>query len=346
MRLGVKAVYGVTCLQLPSRRLAVGNPGGRPFCPDVLVIREITSVRGPADNDLMVRLITEAREAGQRVYYDLDSDPWHPPPMAGLRDRNGNRLSVRQRKQWAPGEHHWRWVRIKEEQMAACDGVIVATRHIARVVSELECPMPPVLLARPGIETAAYTRTFRVERPRSPIRLGWMGTTDFRGPDLSTIVEPLRAALAGRHDVEFVFLGYVEGQQPIEDILGPDFPAPLCKVGWVTLDELPGALAELDCALAPQVPCDWAECRSPTTGLAYAAAGVAALHTPTAEYRRFAALGGCGLADSPEEWQAGITALLEATEEDRAAGWQAARRHDVREAAKAYLALAEEHIDA
>lgn len=312
-RRGVRAEAVSTCAQVPGGALAIQGPrDSRPHVPDVLVLKQITTPAGPAHNEMMLRLIGEARAAGQMVLYDCDADMWHPPPIPKVRDREGKRIPVRQRRTWAQDETHYAWVRVATDQMAACSGIIAANEVLARVI-RAQLPEAQVRVVGPSIDYAGYARAnrHRARGPHRPLRLGWMGSTDYRGPDLLSIAGPLESVLERFKDyqVEFWYLGHVEGCDTVEELL-PNLPAPIVTKAWVDTRDLPAALAELDICVVPQIPSEWAEARSITAGLALAAAGVPAFHSQTENYTELAERGACAVVPVLEAWEPLLHAMI------------------------------------
>lgn len=216
--------------------------------------------------------VRRAREVGQLVYVDLDDDVWHLP--AG----NPARATMDARARARLGR-----------VMRAATGVLVPTEGLAATVREV-CPDTPVHVVPSGILPADGAR----RRPwdEGP-RVGWMGTVEHRGDDLATIARRLRTTLLGR-GAPLWWLGAGPARRHVSELL-PDVE--VVEVPWVTFPELAGSLREIDVLVIPQRAGWFAESRSPTTGLAAAAAGTLFWAQPTGPY-----LECFGRAGLPEGW--------------------------------------------
>jgi len=277
--------------------------------PDVIVARRMN---GPDGKYLACKdMILDARTHGQRVFFDLDDDPWNLPahnPAHGS-------MSPSELEAW-------------QTDMEVCNGVIVATDALRSAVL-MNTNVKDCFVCRSGIDAAAYPVTARTER--EPLRLGWLGTVDYRGRDLYSIADPLRAALENCGDsVQFWHLGSLQNEPVmVADILSP-FPVPIVTRPWVTISDLPRSLAEIDVAVLPMEPGDFNESRSVTTGMALMASGVPFVVTSTAEYRRLWRMGGGYVVNTQAEWYEALKMLTQKPYEQfrrdmRVAGYQLAR---------------------
>lgn len=279
-------------MELASHKVTGFDKQGRKLpCADVVIARKMTAPDGryiPLAN-----MIRRAIAHGQRVFFDLDDDPWTLPktnPAYGT-------MTPVQQAQWY-------------EDMEACSGIICATEPLAESVLA-NISQPVVHVCRSGIDATMYHHVHRGDE-RQPLRLGWMGTIDYRGRDLLSIIEPLRIALKDCADsVELWHLGGHPSQAvSVEDVLSP-FPVKIVERPWVRLDDLPRSLAEIDAAIVPMEAHGFNESRSITTGLALMAAGVPFAVSSTAEYRRLWRMGGGYVVPNLDGWVPAVRMLTE-----------------------------------
>lgn len=257
-------------------------------------------------------MITRAIDKGQKVYFDLDDDPWNLPdhnPAFGS-------MSTLELAQWY-------------RDMEACTGVICATDALAETV-RANTSVTNIAVLPSGIDASAFTRS-SVSVESVPLRLGWLGTVAYRGRDLVTIADVLRETLS--HYVGKVELWHL-GSLPndpvtLEDLLDP-FPVPIVKRPWVTVSDLPSSLAQIDSAILPMEDTLFNESRSITTGLALMAAGVPFASSSTREYRKLWRMGGGLVVTDTKGWASAISTLVDsayvnARSDMRTAGLQLAR---------------------
>lgn len=209
--------------------------------------------------------IVEAQLAGQLVVVDLDDDAWHIPktnPASRLPQNTAAGLATLGRN------------------LAAASAVLVSTGGLARVVADHTDS--PVIVCPNGVDVVDYMRHVRGPE-HDPLRVGWMGSTDWRADDLESIGIELHDALdAAGVDIEFVHLG--GGRRSVRQLLPSPWPWPIRETGWVDFRQLPRVLSTLDLLLIPQRLSRFALSRSPTSGLAAAAAGVPSWYTATQPY--------------------------------------------------------------
>lgn len=237
------------------------HPDGGP-----LIVANIrTGVNHGAPDVLVHRLWTEdtsdmlqaARDSGQTVLFDMDDDIWHWPAWnpAGQYEGKPGQLSRK----------------VMEAHLQACDAVLTSSAVLAREIrrhtdrSVFECAAP--------IDARPYPWP---KKWHDPMRLVWLGTRDYRGPDLETIVDEL-AEIVKEDDIEFHWLGAqaVDDAEWLRDRIGPRFHAH----NWAPIGALPNALSYFDLGVIPSDLHPFNAARAANTGLALAAAGIPFCHS-------------------------------------------------------------------
>lgn len=268
---------------------------------DVVVCRLWTK---PPSHEMILR----ARQAGQVVLFDIDDDIWHFPEWNPV---------GRAMREGAPN------VKTADPEtimlnMAACDAVVASTPALGASVIEVlerEGCGTDVAVARPGVDPQDYRLPSYEERTHEgPVRVGWGGVWEYRGPDLQTIAAPLAKVLPAHGAI----LWTCGATQKTGDGLG--FPKLAIELGfppyvvretnWRKLEEYPAWMAECDIAVIPQVDCQFNRARSCHSALQWAACGVPVVATRLPEYELLEAAGGCLTCGDGFEWEATLDALL------------------------------------
>ena len=188
------------------------------FDYDVVVMQQ---ARGAA----WAKLIERLRGAGVTVLYEIDDD------LHALRKKDDHDFA----HQWTP-----ELLRDIEVAMAACDGLIVSTEHLARRYAR---PELPAWVCRNGIDLARYALT---PPPREGVTLGWAGGTGHFKAMVPWLHEVDRL-MGEREDVRFVSLG-----QPFADMLHERHsPERALSLPFTMLESYPAAMTLMDIALAP-----------------------------------------------------------------------------------------------
>lgn len=240
--------------------------------PDVITLRVMDEVdlsgAPQVDKRPMWESICRAREAGQIVLYDIDDDIWHIPDWSPAK-KAMHKLIPSTRAYDIPAV---------DANIRVCDGVIVSTPYLAKVVKERFGDSTPTYLQRPGINHEHY---FERVPHDGPIRVGWMGSMSHHLEHIKTIFEALNNVT---EEYEFWHIGAIRGDDSLRK-LGP-IKAPIRQLPWGLMPELPAKLAQVDIGIIPRWLSEFNEGQSPTSGLQWAMAGVPFLVSPSAEYIR------------------------------------------------------------
>lgn len=150
------------------------------------------------------------------------------------------------------------------------------------------------------------------QRRDGPVRLGWAGWIGTHPTDLTALDGAAGRVLRGRSQ-PFVVVG--PGDPRIQAQLG----VPRVRAtGVVKADEwLPTVAASLDVGIAPAVRSAFNASKSCLKSIEYAAAGVAAVASPTPDNRRAAADGLCVLVEDRRGWERALRRLLDDDEARR-----------------------------
>lgn len=270
---------------------------------DVVVCRLWT---WPPSHEMILR----ARQAGQIVLFDIDDDIWHFPP-------------------WNPAGKamHAKTQNVKTADpetillnMAACDAVIASTPSLGEsviAVLDAEGCNTPVAVARAGVDPDDYMVAPYPERHHEgPLRVGWAGVWDYRGPDLLEIKDILAKVLPAHGAI----LWSCGATRPKQDAGPMGFPQLAIELGfppyvvretnWRQLHEFPAWVATCDVMIVPQVDCTFNRSRSCHSALQFAACGVPVVATRLPEYDLLSEAGGCLTCEDAFEWEATLDALL------------------------------------
>jgi hypothetical protein len=187
----------------------------------------------------------------------MDDDIWHWPDWnpAGQYEGKPGQLSRK----------------VMEAHLQCCDAVLTSSPNLAREIRKhtdrtvFECAAP--------VDARPYPWP---KKWHDPLRLVWLGTRDYRGPDFETIA-PEIAEIVKEDDVEFHWLGAqaVDDTEWMRTLIGPRFHGH----NWAPIHTLPSALSYFDLAVVPSVPHQFNACRAANTGLALAAAGIPFCHS-------------------------------------------------------------------
>lgn len=298
--LGWETFFTPYVYQIPDGRLAITMPvQGSLFdrepivwIPDIVVCRRMNGPDGKFWSS--AHCFKEARKHGQKIFIDLDDDPWTLPtwnPAYGSMSKHD--LSL------------WRG------DMEAANGVIVTTPALAASVQNHSNAR--VYVCRNSVDVTAYHNLWAERSNANHVRtrLGWLGTLEYRQKDLEVVVPALQKALidyAG--EVEFWHIGK-QSNRSILSVLGDNFPVPVIENDWVPISQLPFALEEIDCAIVPMLDHPFNYARSNVTGLALMAAGVPFVASQTPEYLDlWNKGGGYVVPNDMETWEGAIRSLV------------------------------------
>lgn len=249
------------CHHITSNGKILGVDERGLFTPDIIVTRKIADPKRKYCANFS-GWINEGRSNGQRIYYEVDDSPWMMPSWATDKEAED-----------AP---------TVEANMLACDGVIVSTPFLAHLIKQRLninahiCPS--------GVDT----KIFNQHKDHEPIRVGWIGDTKFRGPCLERHANLIFGAMAQAHTpYQFWHLGYRSDRKPVQAYMnGWDEAIDVVERPWVVYSKLPTMLTQIDMAIIPDEDDEFNRCRSATTGLAMAAAGLPFIAAHQVEYDR------------------------------------------------------------
>ena len=135
--------------------------------------------------------------------------------------------------------------------------------------------------------------------------IGWSGRSDTHPGDLEVVGPAVANVLANRPEVDVHVIGDCAD---VAQRLGLDRPA--WSSGWLGLGEYYRALTNVTVAIIPLGDTLFNHAKSGVTGLAWAAAGVPFVASPTPEYERLADQGIGYIARTPDEWEETVSTLL------------------------------------
>ena len=308
--------------QLPAEALALRGVASdiRHYRdPDVRALASGADVvvvyRVPATVQVLA-LIREARAAGTPVAFDVDDlifDPTIADEIPALRLLPSDEAAL-----WLEGVRRYRTT------MEACDAYIGSTPRLvehARQVVGIDAH-----LFENGVGTAlgaaSEVASARPRRPGPP-RIGYFSGTTTHDDDWRHIEPAVLGVLREHPDVELWLGGHLRPTDAVAS-LGDR----VRRIPFVSWEELPELLRDLDVSLAPLQPGSrFNDAKSAIKWLEAALVGTPTIASPSAPFVDAIVPGRTGwLADDVEEWSAALVAALTDGGERRRIGARA-RRH-------------------
>lgn len=248
----------------------------------------------PSAHAVAAAWVAEHKAAGRLILYDCDDDLFTAGAMHRLREV------------WKPDERMEqldaeRYERIWALQQA--DGVTVSTVPLARIVASFTAA--PVHVVPNAIDVSWLRGVVRGAQRRTAYpTIGWAGGKR-HDADLAPVAEAWRRIAARYPTVTFV----VQGHAPpiITDAVPPDR---LVVIPWMSLDRYPLGLMEVDIACCSVSADRWNQNKSGIKAYEAAIAGAAVVASPTV-YGELIEHEHTGyLAETADEWDAGLSALI------------------------------------
>jgi hypothetical protein len=236
--------------------------------------------------------IKVAQSLGQRIINDVDD------LYDDLHDDNVSKIVTDPARNKVSNRDHYR------EGILASDTVTVTTPYLKAHYEALG--HPDVRMVRNGVNPMQFRFKEPVYRDRPAI--GWVGGIEWRSDDMSALRDWLPGFLA-EHRLMFHHSGHIPGHTPLGAILG----LPEGTYTWSMLMPFTRihTLYPFDIGLVPLSPVPFNDAKSALKGLEYAAAGIAFVASPSAEYRVLEA-DGCGrTAKTDSDWLAQLGRLLD-----------------------------------
>lgn len=235
-------------------------------------------------------LIQRAQAMGQRIYVDIDDH------YEGLTEANLAYEITHPDKNRRTNRDHYHRV------IMAADVVTVSTPFLLEWWSQRR---DNVVMVRNGVNHRQFTRIKHINR--KPV-IGWVGVTGFRNNDLEQLQHWLPAFL-DEHDLMFHHAGYDPNYPHISTLTGIN-PARVTTSPTVPITHYDSIL-NFDIGLVPLNNIPFNEAKSNIKGLEYAAKGIPFIASPLPEYRALHETGAGNLANTPDEWAAHATRLLD-----------------------------------
>lgn len=235
-------------------------------------------------------MIERAQGMGQHIYVDVDDH------YDGLTEANLAYEMTHPDKNRRTNRDHYHHV------IMAADTVTVSTPFLYDWLSKQR---DNVHLIRNGVDPELFQPIKHINR--KPV-IGWVGVTGFRNNDLEQLREWLPDFLE-EHDLMFHHAGHDPNYPHISDIIGVD-PKRITTSPTVPI-WLYDNILEFDIGLVPLNNIPFNEAKSNIKGLEYAAKGIPFIASPLPEYRALHETGAGSLAETPEQWKAQATRLLD-----------------------------------
>jgi glycosyltransferase involved in cell wall biosynthesis len=216
------------------------------------------------------------------------------------------------------------------ETFQRCDCVLVTTQFLANEAQQRGKPayvhrnVPSRDMIRISEEALATQQERRVQQDQHPTVIGFFSGTGSHNRDFQTIAGPLTRVMAAYPDVQLHISGHLE--------LGPEFnplQTRIRRAPYVSWRELPHIIARVDINLAPLEPGNpFCQAKSEIKFVEAALVGVPTIASRVDAYEFAITHDEDGLlADSPQEWENALRALLEDSRKRAALGSSA--RHTV-----------------
>lgn len=267
-------------LQLKAWQAFVGNgqeyvqDDGRFASPSLDRPTDIVVVRRPVGPDGISGVdysdhVAGARQAGQRIFVDLDDDLWHTPETNP-----------------AHKIHTPEALQAFLNTINASDGLIVSTPGLAASMRQIVTV--PVHVCPNGIDPSLYSL---YQGEHQPLRIGWLGPWKWRCDDLASVADWLVPFLNDRPNVEFWHMGVMpDDEGKAEDVL-VGLKRPIYRIPWHPFPALEQSLVQTDVLMIPQrtggIYDYFANSRSPTSAMAAIASGLVVWATPIKSYVDF-----------------------------------------------------------
>jgi glycosyltransferase involved in cell wall biosynthesis len=186
------------------------------------------------------------------VLYDVDDN------LAGVAEQEDHQA----REFWTSDV-----VKRHTDCMEACDGIIVSTPYLA----ELYGGHGRAFVCRNGIDIGRYDVTIP---DRNCVNIGWAGGVGHKLA-VEQWLPAVRAVMRKHDETRFVSIG-----EPVADQLRDEFGARVLSIPFCALEMFPGALCNMDIALAPARDTPFYRGKSDLRFLEYGAVGLPGIYHP------------------------------------------------------------------
>jgi glycosyltransferase involved in cell wall biosynthesis len=206
-----------------------------------------------------------------------------------------------------------------EHLHAACKAATVVTCSTPALVKRYGYGHGAVLRNCIPESYLSVTRRTRVELSAGepwPLWIGWYGSLGSHPNDPSVAGRGVGMALNPVDGAEFVFAGPPADGPKLTEVFGLD--RPVRELGYQSMIGLIQLIAEFDIGIVPLEQTTFNHAKSYLKGLEFAAVGVPVVASPTPEYQRMAAEGGCVTAAHPDRGWVGWLSEWLANPEQRA----------------------------
>ena len=239
-----------------------------------------------------VTQIEKAQWLGQKIVVDVDD--WYED----LPETNQAHWVTDPEKNKVVNRDHYRDV------IMAADRVTVSTQFLLEKYSQMR---DNVHLVPNVINPTAFPES--KVRNRKPV-IGWVGGIPWRGGDIE-LLQPWLPDFLEQHDLMFHHAGHMPDRQSFAELSGVETSRittspmrPLHEYFWYSF-------REFDIGLVPLNDIPFNHAKSSLKGMEYTGAGIPFVAQGLPEYQAIAANGVGRVANTPSEWVAHMTELLE-----------------------------------
>ena len=237
--------------------------------------------------------VDRAKGNGQKIVVDIDD--W----FDDLPDTNRAKIIT------DPERNPFNNRNIYFQIIELADALICSTDFLYRWYKN-KYPNKLVFLVRNAID---LDRWAKYKPPKGKPVIGWMGATPWRALDLEQL-RPFFGNFIKQHKLTFHHAGHIENAEHAADLLGIDRSFTSTEP-MQPITNLPSLMKKFNIGIVPLNNIDFNKAKSYLKGLEYAVAGIPFVASDMFEYRLLSDAGIGRIADSPEQWQAHMEALLD-----------------------------------
>lgn len=258
--------------------------------------------------------MNHARKHGTRIVFDVDDDVFsfsNPLHEVWARDEEEEGTKPEDKGTW---RYNWRRTNTGCIRTARAVDCVAASVPVlagrAREAGARETRVRPNL-----IDLTWWRKLSAIHKRQTPgLTVGWAGAKR-AASDLEILLPAWRELAKRAPHVTFVTAGHEFPQ--VGEAVGKDRWR---HYAWMSLEAYPLLYMEIDVGCAPLAPNRFNWCKSPIKVMEYAAAGAAAVASPTVYDHAFPPESGATIARTSEEWSEALFALVTDEERRRDAG--------------------------
>jgi glycosyltransferase involved in cell wall biosynthesis len=193
--------------------------------------------------------------------------------------------------------------------MDNADAITCSTEELAKVIQE-KCPKKNIYIIENYLDVVAWDRAYtdkQAEKDKGKIHIGWMASGS-HVIDVPVIEEALELLMEKYDDVVLHFIGWIG----FNNINMERFKNRIIVDDWISIGQLPSAMASFDINICPLSDNPFNRCKSHLKYLQGSALGIPSICSPLPPYTSVLEDGVDGLfATTPASWLACLSELVE-----------------------------------